>query len=192
MNMKLKAPLILASGSPRRKDLLEKAGIDFTIVLRNVYEFHPDDLQARAVAVLISENKAKAYDDLAPKNIVLTADTVVALDDHILGKPEDEAHAFMMLKSLSGRTHSVITAVTIFYKGKFRSFAEETIVHVKPLSDSLIHRYIKECNPMDKAGAYGIQDWFGEEGIDRIEGDYYNVMGLPIDRVIEELKAYEK
>ncbi len=184
--------MILASGSPRRQNLLKEAGLEFEIVVRDVDEFYPDDLQSRAVAVLIAENKAKAYDDLAPKNIVITADTIVSLDDHILGKPEDEADAFLMLKSLSGREHSVITAVTIFYKGKFRSFAEETKVFFKVLDDALIHRYIKECNPMDKAGAYGIQDWFGKEGIDRIEGDYYNVMGLPIDRVLEELKAYQK
>lgn len=184
--------MILASGSPRRQNLLKEAGLEFEIVVRDVDEFYPDDLQSRAVAVLIAENKAKAYDDLAPKNIVITADTIVSLDDHILGKPEDEADAFLMLKSLSGREHSVITAVTIFYKGKFRSFAEETKVFFKVLDDALIHRYIKECNPMDKAGAYGIQDWFGEEGIDRIEGDYYNVMGLPVDRVLEELKAYQK
>jgi septum formation protein len=190
--MKLKAPLILASQSPRRQQLLREAGFEFKVETRPVNEYFPEDIHPRAVAVLIAENKAKAYDDLAKKNIVITADTIVALQDRILGKPGSKEEAEAMLKVLSGTTHAVITAVTIFHKGKFHSFSEETQVTFRKLEDDMIKHYVKKYKPMDKAGAYGIQEWIGMMGVSRIEGDYYNVVGLPIGRLYQELKAFEK
>lgn len=189
-NMKLKAPLILASGSPRRKDLLEQAGIEFTVLTREVNEYFPDTLHPRAVAVLIAENKAKAYGDLSMKNIVMTADTVVALDGKVLGKPADREDAILMLTKLSGTNHSVITGITIFHLGKFQSFSEETKVKFRKLDMDEIRYYVEKYEPYDKAGSYGIQEWLGMIAVERIEGDYYNVMGLPVSRLYEELRKY--
>ncbi len=189
--MKLKAPLKLASGSPRRKDLMEQAGFEFEIVIRDVVEYYPDNLHPRAVAVLIAENKAKAYNDLSNDFIVITADTVVALEGKVLGKPEDAVEAVTMLRSLSGKSHSVITGITLFHKGKFQSFSEETKVKFRKLDDSQILYYVNKYEPFDKAGAYGIQEWIGMIGVERIEGDFYNVMGLPVGRLYEELKNYQ-
>ena len=121
--MNLPAPLILASNSPRRKELLSELGVEFDIVVRPVNEYYPEDIHPRAVAVLVSENKAKAYDDLSPDNIVITADTIVGLEGEIMGKPTSREEAIEMLTKLSGKTHQVVTGVTIFYKGKFKSFA---------------------------------------------------------------------
>jgi len=188
--IKLKAPLILGSQSPRRKQLLEEIGLDFTVLPRPTDEYFPGNMHPRAVAVMISENKAKAYDDLSPANIVITADTVVAVDGKVLGKPQGEVDARDMLKLLSGRKHQVISGVTVFHKGKFSSFAELTEVNFRKLSDYEIGYYIEHFQPMDKAGAYGIQDWIGKIGITHIEGDYYNVMGLPVSRLYLELLQY--
>jgi septum formation protein len=189
--MKAAAPIILASQSPRRQQLLREAGFTFEVFVRPVPEDAPDDLHPRAVAVLIAENKAKAYDDLARQNIVITADTVVALDDQMLAKPADAEEAAAFLRKLSARTHSVFTGVTLFYKGRLRSFAEETLVTFRKLREPEIAHYINEYKPFDKAGAYGIQEWIGLVGISRIEGDYYNVMGLPMARLYEELLQLE-
>jgi septum formation protein len=187
--MKTKAPIILASQSPRRQQLLKEAGFDFEVVVRPVEEIIDEDLHARAIAVLISESKAKAYDDLAGKNIVITADTLVFLGDHIMGKPKDEAEAVEMLQKLSGQTHTVVSGVTLFHKGRFKSFSEETQVTFRKLKASEIEYYLNNHNPLDKAGAYGIQDWIGMIGITQIEGDYYNVMGLPVSKLYTELMA---
>jgi septum formation protein len=189
--MKLKAPLILASQSPRRSELLRGIGLDFEVQVRPVDEFFPDDIHPKAVAVLIAEHKAKAYDDLARTHIVITADTIVSLDQKPMGKPADEAEALQMLRSLSGQQHYVYTGVTIFFKGKFKSFAEETLVHFRKLSEEEMLHYVRTFQPYDKAGAYGIQEWIGMVGITRIEGDYYNVMGLPLCRLYEELKQID-
>jgi septum formation protein len=191
MNMKLKAPLVLASGSPRRKDLLEQVGFEFEVIQREVNEYFPDNLHPRAVAVLIAENKAKAYGDLSMKNIVITADTVVALDGKVLVKPADREDAIIMLTRLSGKNHSVITGITIFHNGKFQSFSEETKVKFRKLKDADIRYYVEKYKPYDKAGAYGIQEWIGMIGVEGIEGDFYNVMGLPVGRLYEELRNYE-
>lgn len=185
--MKTKAPLILASQSPRRRQLLKDAGFDFEVVTRSVEEFIPEDMHPRAVAVLISENKAKHYDDLAKKNIVITADTIVAIDDDVLGKPTDDKDAYQMIRRLSGRSHVVISGATIFHKGRFRSISDETIVTFRKLDDSEINYYIEKYKPYDKAGAYGIQEWIGMIGVSRIEGDFYNVMGLPVGKLYYEL-----
>lgn len=188
--IKLKAPLILGSQSPRRKQLLQEVGFEFEVLPRPIDEYFPGDMHPRAVAVLISENKAKIYDDLSPKNIVITADTVVAVDGKVLGKPSDEDEAKEMLEKLSGRKHEVVSGVTVFHKGKFSSFAELTEVTFRNLSSYEIGYYIEHYEAMDKAGAYGIQDWIGKIAITQIKGDYYNVMGLPISRLYTELLQY--
>lgn len=189
--MKTKAPLILGSQSPRRQQLLREVGFDFEVVVRPVNEYFPEDLHPRAVAVMISENKAKPFDDLSAKHIVITADTIVALEDHLMGKPADAAEAMEMLGRLSGRTHSVFTGVTLFYQGRFRSFAEETLVTFRRLKKEEIAYYVNTYQPLDKAGAYGIQEWIGMTGVSRIEGDYYNVVGLPLARLVLELDLVE-
>ena len=185
-------PLILASGSPRRKMLLESLGWDFEVLTRENTEYFPKDLHPRAIAVLISENKAKVYDDLSNKHIVLTADTLVVHEGEVLGKPDSPSQAIEMLNRLSSTSHLVITGVTLFNKGRFRSFSVETKVHFRKLTIKEISYYVDHFSPMDKAGAYGIQDWIGKVGISSIEGDYYNVMGLPISRLYEELIPFMK
>jgi len=184
---KLSTPIILASASPRRQQLLQSIGLEFEVVVRDVDEYFPEDLHPRAVAVLISENKAKAYDDLSNDNTIITSDTIVVLDDQVIGKPADATEAIEMLKKLSGRTHLVITGVTIFHKGRFRSFSTETKVTFKELQAWEIQYYVDQFQPFDKAGSYGIQEWIGMIGITGIEGDYYNVMGMPVSRLYEEL-----
>lgn len=189
--MKTKVPLLLASGSPRRQQLLKELGLEFKVEVRDVKEYIPEDMHPRAVAVMISENKAKAYDDLSNDYMVLTADTIVALEDDIMGKPADAEEAFRMLKKLSGRTHTVITGVTLFHEGKFRSFSDETYVTFRRLNDSEITYYIENFQPFDKAGSYGIQEWIGMIGVVRIEGDFYNVMGLPTLKLYQELVRFD-
>ncbi|MEO1588786.1 MAG: Maf family nucleotide pyrophosphatase, partial [Bacteroidota bacterium] len=134
---------------------------------------------------------AKAYDDVAANNLVITADTLVALEDKIMGKPADAEVAYKMLKRLSGRTHTVITGVTLFHEGRFKSFSEETYVTFRRLNDSEINYYIEKYEPFDKAGSYGIQEWIGMIGVTRIEGDYFNVMGLPTAKLYAELIQFE-
>ncbi|WNJ21144.1 Maf family nucleotide pyrophosphatase [Pontibacter sp. G13] len=189
--MNTKAPLVLASKSPRRHQLLADAGFEFEIVGRDVEEIIYDDIHPRAVAVMISENKAKAYDDLCGDNIVITADTIVTIKDKVLGKPADLKEATRMLKMLSGKSHHVITGVTLFHKGRFRSFSDETKVTFRDLRDSEIDYYVENYRPLDKAGAYGIQEWIGMVGVDHIEGDFYNVMGLPLGKLYLELMQME-
>lgn len=181
---------MLASASPRRQELLKEVGVEFEVFVREVSEFYPEDIHPRAVAVLISENKAKAYDDLDKQNIIITADTIVTIQGEIFGKPSDAAEAEKMLHRLSGTTHSVITGVTIFHNGKFKSISEETLVTFRNLRKEDIHHYITTYKPYDKAGAYGIQEWIGKVGVSRIDGDYYNVVGLPVGRVYHELLEF--
>lgn len=190
--LSLKAPLILASGSPRRSELLSEIGFKFEVLVRPVNEFVIEDIAPRALAVMLSEHKGKSYDDLSPENIVITADTLVALEDKILNKPADAKEATEMLNFLSGKTHKVVTGVSIFHKGKFISFAEETNVTFRSLSAATIQHYISVYKPFDKAGGYGIQEWIGKVGVTRIEGDYYNVVGLPLARLYRELQAFQK
>ena len=189
--MKLKAPLILASQSPRRKQLLGELGYDFEVVTREVDEFIPDNMSPRAVAEFLAEHKSKAYHDLTAKNIVITADTIVAIDHLILGKPRDRADATGMLLRLSGRSHQVITGVTISYQSKQKTFIEETEVLFRRLSKSEIRHYIDEYKPYDKAGSYAIQEWIGLIAISKIIGDYYNVVGLPVSRLYQELIEFK-
>lgn len=180
-------PIILASKSPRRQELLKLMGFDFQVVLREVDESFPPELTPSEIAVYISEKKAKAFDLLVENEIVITADTIVSIDGKILGKPENEEHAFEMLSELSGKRHEVITGVSLLKNHQLISFYELTEVFFKEISAEEIQYYIQTFQPTDKAGAYGIQEWIGLIAVDRINGSYSNVVGLPTHRLYTEL-----
>lgn len=184
--------IILASNSPRRKELLAGIGIDFEVrVLQGIDESYPADLPIQDTAEYISRKKAAAYrEQLADDELVITADTIVVLDDEVMGKPADEQEASSMLHKLSGRTHQVITGVTLTTKERQQSFSVLTDVTFKQLSDEEIDYYIAHYHPMDKAGSYGIQEWIGYIGVTGLSGSYFNVMGLPVQRIYEALKTY--
>ncbi len=184
--------IILASNSPRRKELLAGIGIDFEVrVLQGIDESYPADLPIQDTAEYISRKKAAAYrEQLADDELVITADTIVVLDDEVMGKPADEQEASSMLHKLSGRTHQVITGVTLTTKERQQSFSVLTDVTFKQLSDEEIDYYITHYHPMDKAGSYGIQEWIGYIGVTGLSGSYFNVMGLPVQRIYEALKTY--
>lgn len=183
--------IILASGSPRRKELLTEMGISFeTILKKGIEETYPESLNAKLVPEYLAIQKASAYaDELKNTNtIIITADTIVLHDEGILGKPSSEENAIDMLKQLSGKTHRVISGVAITTATKQISFSVKTKVNFRTLSDEDIEYYVHKFKPLDKAGAYGIQEWIGVVGIDHIEGSYHNVMGLPTQRLFAELK----
>ncbi|MDD6141487.1 MAG: Maf family nucleotide pyrophosphatase [Bacteroidales bacterium] len=186
--------IILASGSPRRRELLGGLGIDFRIArLNDVDESYPDDLPANEVAEYLSKKKAEAYrQSLTERQLIITADTVVITDGEILGKPTDAADATRMLKALSGAVHQVVTGVTVMTTAKTVSFSATTNVRFAPLSDEEIDYYISQYRPFDKAGAYGIQEWIGYIAVEGIEGSYFNVMGLPIQKLYTVLKSYNR
>ncbi len=186
----MKNRLVLASNSPRRKELLRGLGIDFEVrLIRDIDESYPAALPVNDVPVHISKAKAAAYlDTMAENEVVLTADTVVVCDGQILGKPQDAEDARRMLGLLSGKSHEVITGVTLSTLQWQRSFAVTTMVWFKELTADEISFYVDSYRPFDKAGAYGIQEWIGYVGVQRIEGSYFNVMGLPVQRIYEELK----
>lgn len=172
--------LILASGSPRRAELLSRMGLTFLVQPSNQEEILEPGLTPQQEVVSLSLQKAQAvYDSTAPDSVVLSADTVVVLEDEILGKPRDAAHAREMLRALSGRSHLVLTGVTVMSSRGVQSHCEETRVHFRTLSEKEIDAYVSTGEPMDKAGAYGIQG-YGAMFVTGIEGDYYNVMGLPV------------
>ncbi len=164
-------------------------GYDFRVVLKEVDETFPETLSPAETAVYIAEKKARAFDEGVTDEVVLTADTIVCLDGRILGKPEDEGHAFRMLSELSGRKHEVITGVSLLTGHRVTSFYEVSEVYFSSLTEAQIRYYISTGMPMDKAGGYGIQDWIGLIGIERINGSYTNVVGLPTERVYRELLA---
>ena len=191
MNNSLIPKIILASKSPRRQQLLRQMDVDFSIVLKEVDESYPDNLSPEEVAVYIAEKKARAYDDTLTNEAVLTADTIVCIDGLILGKPADNAEAIEMLKRLSGRVHKVITGVCILYKHEFNLFHDVSQVFFRKLTDEEIISYVEKYQPMDKAGAYGIQEWVGITAIQRIEGSYTNVVGLPTEKVYQQLLSLQ-
>ncbi len=182
--------LILASNSPRRHELLKGLDLDFEVrVKRGVGESYPANIPVEMVAEFISKEKAAAY-DIADDEILLTADTVVILDDEIMGKPKDAEAARNMLRRLSGHTHHVVTGVTIKASETSETFSDVTAVTFRQLTDEEIGYYVDRYKPFDKAGAYGVQEWIGYIGVTRIDGSFYNVMGLPVERVYEELKKF--
>jgi len=186
--------LILASNSPRRMLLLSEMGLDFELMVREIEEVFPQELNPEEAAIYLAKNKASAFkaEELLPNKIIITADTVVALGDLILGKPEDKKDAVKILESLSARSHDVITGICIKSANKTHAFAASTKVYFKELSSEEIEFYIDNFKPYDKAGAYGIQEWIGHVAIERIEGSYFNVMGLPTHVLYEELMRFLK
>ncbi len=184
--------IILASASPRRKQLLAELGIDFRVETRTVEEHYPADLPPEEIAVYLSDLKANAFhvDELSENTLIITADTIVTLDGHILGKPASRTEAIEMLQQLSGQKHQVITGVTVRTQQKRSAFSVSTDVCFKELEPDEIEYYVDEFKPYDKAGAYGIQEWIGHAAIERIEGSYFNVMGLPTHRLYEELQRF--
>ncbi len=184
--------IILASNSPRRKELLAGLDIDFEVrVLKNIDESYPDDLPTRDIAEYISRKKATAYQQqIEDDELVITADTIVVLDHEVMGKPKDEEDACRMLHKLSGQTHQVITGVTLTTTQQQMSFSVETDVTFKEFTDEEINYYVTRYKPYDKAGAYGIQEWIGYIGVTALKGSYFNVMGLPVQRIYEALRKF--
>lgn len=184
--------IVLASNSPRRKELLSGLDVDFEVrVLAGIDESYPASLPTMQIAEYISKKKAAAYrETMAVDELVITADTVVILGDEVMGKPKDDAEACRMLRELSGQTHQVITGVTLTTMERQISFSVKTDVTFKELTNEEIHYYVEKYHPMDKAGAYGIQEWIGHIGVTGLSGSFYNVMGLPIQRIYEALKMF--
>lgn len=184
--------IILASGSPRRQELLGLMGIDFVKRLKPVEEIFPPELKPEEAARFLCEKKAMAFEDfeIAWNELIITADTIVCLDDEILNKPENRTHAIEMLQKLSGKKHLVITGVAMRSRKKLKSFTVSTNVSFKKLTDEEIIFYVDNFRPFDKAGAYGIQEWIGFIGITAIDGSYYNVVGLPTARLYDELANF--
>ena len=180
--------IILASKSPRRQNLLKELGFDFEIKTKEIKEDYPSNLKREQVAVYLSELKSTAFKvDLKENDLVITSDTIVCLADEIIGKPIDREDAIKMLGKLSGNKHEVITAVTLLSKQKKHTFHEVTEVYFKTLTLTEIEYYIDNYQPFDKAGSYGVQEWIGYVAIEKINGSYYNVMGLPVKKLYEEL-----
>ncbi len=182
---------ILASNSPRRKELLTNLGLPFQTRVKEVDENFPPDLMRAEVAEYLAAHKASAYrQDLQPEEVLITADTIVCLDEKVLNKPLSHAEATRMLTQLSGRSHEVYTGVCLMSLEKSVVFSDVTTVHFRDLTRDEIDFYINQYTPFDKAGSYGAQDWLGMVGIERIEGSYFNVMGLPVHRLYEELQTF--
>jgi septum formation protein len=180
--------IILASKSPRRQNLLKELGYDFEIRTKEIEEVYPPELKRENVALYLSGLKAEAFfDDLKSTDLIITSDTIVCLGDEIIGKPKDKQDALNMLRKLSDNKHEVITAVTLLSKEKRTSFFTETEVYFKELTSTEIEYYVDKYQPYDKAGGYGIQEWIGYIGIQKIVGSYFNVMGLPVHQLYEEL-----
>lgn len=183
--------LILASKSPRRQQLLSDLGLKFTVQSMDVPEKYPEGLGITEIPVFLAELKAEAFrPQLKNNQLVITADTIVWLDGEVLGKPVDYDDGFRMLSGLSGKKHQVITGVCLLSAGKKVSFFSLTDVWFKSLSEQEINYYLGNYRPYDKAGAYGIQEWIGYVGINRIEGSFFNVMGLPVQSLYEHLKDF--
>lgn len=183
-------PIILASQSPRRQELLKAMDIKFSLLLKEVDESYPAQLEPAAIAMFIAEKKASAYNQESEDNMVITADTIVALQGEILGKPKDAVHARQMLTKLSGQTHQVYTGVSIHYERKIHTFSDKTDVSFRVLNPEQIDFYIENYHPFDKAGGYGVQDWIGMVAVEKIVGSYTNVMGLPTEKLYRVLSAY--
>lgn len=185
-----KYKVVLASNSPRRKELLSGLGIAYEVkTLPGIEESYPAGLEGEEIPLYIARGKAVAYRDrMQPDELIITADTIVWMDGRVMGKPKDEAEARGMLRSLSGRTHRVITGVCLTTKEFQKSFSTVTEVTFAPLTEEEIDYYVARYRPLDKAGSYGIQEWIGFVGVERIEGSYFNVMGLPVQRLYKELR----
>ena len=184
-----KYKVILASGSPRRRELMAGLGVNYEVrILPDVDESYPDTLQGEEIPLYIAKEKADAYIPMMqPDELIITADTIVWLDGKVLGKPREREDALQMLRTMSGRTHEVFTGVCITTTDWQRSFTAQTEVRFATLSEDEIIYYVDNFKPMDKAGAYGVQEWIGFIGVENISGSYYNIMGLPVQRLYREL-----
>lgn len=184
-----KYKVILASNSPRRKELLAGLGVDYEVrTLPDVDESYPETLQGADIPLYIAKEKADAYVAMMqPGELMITADTIVWLDGKVLGKPRDREDALQLLRTMSGRTHEVFTGVCITTTDWQRSFTAQTEVRFATLSEEEIAYYVDNFQPMDKAGAYGVQEWIGFIGVENISGSYYNIMGLPVQKLYREL-----
>lgn len=182
--------IILASASPRRQNLLKGLDIDFTIEVRPTDEHFPEDLKREAIPEFLAKQKAEQFTYLADDTIIITSDTIVWINDHVMNKPEDMAEAKRMLQTISGQMHEVFTAVCLTTKNKQKVFSVASKVYFKPLEDAEIDYYLANYTPLDKAGSYGIQEWIGYIGIEKIDGSYFNVMGLPLKELYEELSTF--
>jgi len=183
---------ILASKSPRRQQLLTEAGLPFDVISIDYEESFPAGLEGREIAEYLSKTKALQFrkSDIGNADIIITADTVVWCDGKILDKPADKSQAFEILKIISGNTHEVITGVTLLSSFSMHTFSETTRVTFDDLANEDIEFYIENYHPFDKAGGYGIQEWIGIIGNSYIEGSYFNVMGLPVNRLLNELRKF--
>lgn len=188
--MNLKYPLILASKSPRRQELLHQAGIPFIVQTKDTDEDFAPAMPVDKVARYLAEKKAAAFREESNSHLILTADTTVLVDDLILNKPADAAEAAAMLQRLSGRSHRVVSGVCLLASGEQISFDDTTEVFFRKLTKWETDHYIETYQPFDKAGAYGIQEWIGMVGIEKIIGSYYTVMGLPVHKVYQALQRY--
>ena len=184
-----KYKVILASGSPRRRELMAGLGVNYEVrILPDVDESYPDTLLGEEIPLYIAKEKADAYIPMMqPNELIITADTIVWLDGKVLGKPRDREDALQMLRTMSGRTHEVFTGVCITTTDWQRSFTAQTEVRFATLSEDEIIYYVDNFKPMDKAGAYGVQEWIGFIGVENISGSYYNIMGLPVQKLYREL-----
>jgi len=179
--------VILASASPRRHQFLKELDLDFTIEIREVEEVYPQELKGSEITDFLADLKSKAFTDLKEKELLITSDTIVWLDNKALGKPKNPEEAFNMLRALSGKKHDVISSISI--KGKhFQKIVNDiTVVYFKEITDAEINYYINNYKPFDKAGSYGIQEWIGLIAIEKIEGSFFNVVGLPVEKLYKEL-----
>ena len=186
-----KYKIILASRSPRRQQLLRELGLKFDIVLKEYEENYPDGLNGEEIARYVAYGKAVTFrEDISENEIVITADTIVWCNNKVLGKPVNYEDAVTILKEISGKTHEVITGVSILSKSKEVTFSDSTKVTFDTLTDEEISYYIEKCKPYDKAGAYGIQEWIGIVACTHIDGSYFNVVGLPVQRLYKELQNF--
>lgn len=184
--------IVLASKSPRRQELLKGIGVDFSILTKEVDESYPSRLPLIDVAPFLSLKKAKAFEDteLPDNYMVITADTVVIVENEILGKPKDKDDAIRMINQLSGKVHKVVTGVTVHTKEKTKTFSVTSKVTFEKLDNQEVEYYVDNFKPFDKAGAYGVQEWIGYIGVSNVEGSYYNVMGLPTQKLYKVLKDF--
>ena len=179
--------VILASKSPRRQQFFKDLDIDFTVQLKEVDEIYPKELIGFEITDFLADLKSKSFTDLNENELLITSDTIVWLDNKAFGKPKNETEAYIMLQELSGKKHEVITSISIKNKNFQKIINDTTLVYFKELSNDEINYYIKNYQPYDKAGAYGIQEWIGYIAIDKIEGSYFNVAGLPVHKLYKEL-----
>lgn len=187
-----KYEIVLASNSPRRKELLQRMGVNFKVrTLFGIDESYPDSLRGEDIVCYISRNKAKAYQSsMAPNELLITADTIVYVDGEVMGKPKNAEQAKEMLHKLSGKTHQVITGVTIVTAKRTENFGVTSQVKFTNITDEEINFYVDNYLPFDKAGAYGIQEWIGIVAVEEFKGSYFNVVGLPVQRLYQKLKTF--